>query len=454
MNNTLFNASAASPVKVGGSKQAVIQYLLCYCVLLTGNSYLMSYFIEPYVNYLAVVVITIALLVPKYWHFRDVAFVTSVLVMSMLVRVTAGGAGISVFTRYALTIGLIVLAIKVSPADFLKRMLRIVCFLTAVSLVLYFARLAVPGLYYRLPFYEFESQGTYYSMAAADSVNFHTKGLFLCCVREGETRNIGIFTEPGIFQGVLTAALFCVVFMYERLSVSPKERAVSALVILLGIVTCGSTTGLISLLAMLAFYFILPSGDLRRRKVSAKGGFKQYLVLLVSLGLMALVCDYYVRGDASILVESVFSKLFSSEGSFSVNQGNGAVRIDSVVASLELLSQHPFGVGFDEVQAYKGALSVGAGLFTTTAALGFPFALAYLYWLLAPVFSSRIGAAAVCSYLFLYFNFAVSQSLVLTPLLVSISVYLALCNEKGVTADEDSVAVQRAGARDKRGAWA
>lgn len=431
MNNRLFNAPAASSVKCGGRKQAVIQYLLCYCVLLTGNSYLMAYFIEPYVNYLAVVIITIALLVPKYWHFRDVAFVTSVLVMSMLVRVTAGGAGISVFTRYVLTIGLIVLAIKVSPADFLKRMLRIVCFLTAVSLVLYFTRLAVPGLYYMLPFYEFESQGTYYSMAAADSVNFHTKGLFLCCVREGETRNIGIFTEPGVFQGVLTAALFCVVFMHERMSVSPKERAVSALVIFLGIVTCGSTTGFISLLVMLAFYFILPSGDLRRRKASAKGGFKQYLILLVSLGIMALVCDYYVRGDASILVESVFSKLFSSEGSFSVNQGNGAVRIDSVVASLELLSHHPFGVGFDEVQAYKGVLSVGAGLFTTTAALGFPFALVYLYWLLAPVFSSRIGAAAVCSYLFLYFNFAVSQSLVLTPLLVSISVYLALCNEKG-----------------------
>ena len=152
---------AASPVKEGCRKRAVIQYLLCYCVLLTGNSYLMSYFIEPYVNYLAVFVIAIALLVPKYWHFRDVAFVTSVLVMSMLVRITAGGAGISVFTRYALTIGLIVFAIKVSPADFLKRMLRIVCFLTAVSLVLYFARLAVPGLYYRLPFYEFESQGTY-----------------------------------------------------------------------------------------------------------------------------------------------------------------------------------------------------------------------------------------------------------------------------------------------------
>lgn len=453
MNNRLFNPLAASPVKDGGRKQAVIQYLLCYSVLLTGNSYLMSYFIEPCVNYLAVVVIAIALLVPKYWHFRDVAFVTSILVMSMLVRVTAGGAGISVFTRYALTIGLIVFAIKVSAKDFLKRMLRVVCFLTAVSLVLYFARLAVPGLYYMLPFYEFESQGTYYSMAAADSVNYHTKGLFLCCIREGESRNIGIFTEPGVFQGVLTAALFSVVFMHKQINVSAKERAISTLVILLGIVTCGSTTGFISLAAMLAFYFLLPSGGQRRRKVSAKGGFKQYLVLLISLGLMALVCDYYVRGDASILVESVFNKLFSTDGSFSVNQGNGAVRIDSVVASLELLSRHPFGVGFDEVQAYKGALSVGAGLFTTTAALGFPFALAYLYWLLAPVFRSRIGAAAVCSYLFLYFNYAVSQSLVLTPLLVSISVYFALCNE-GVGANEDSVAVQRSSARDKRGVWA
>lgn len=432
---------------------AFIQYLLCYCVLVTGNSYLMSYFIEPYVNLLAIIVIAIALFVPKYWHFRDVAFVASVLVISMITRCTVGGAGITVFTRYTLTIGLIVLAIKVSPPEFLKRMIRVVCFLTAVSLVLYFARIAVPGLYYMLPFYEFESQGTYYNMAAASSVNYSTKGLFLCCIREGETRNIGIFTEPGVFQGILTAALFCDVFMHERMGVSNRERAVSTLVVLLGIATCGSTTGFISLFAMLAFYYLFPSGGLRTRVTAAGGGFKRYLLMLLAMGIIVLMCDYYARGDASILVESVFSKLFSSSGSFSVNQGNGAVRLDSVAASLDLLSQHPFGVGFDKVQDYKGALSVGAGLFTTTAALGFPFALAYLYWLLVPVFRSRMGVAAICSYLFLYFNFAVSQSLVLTPLLVSFSVYFALCYEEA-GADEDCMAVQRPGSSDKRGAWA
>ena len=445
--------TAVRAVDFGGRKVALIQYLLCYCVLVTGNSYLMSYFVEPYVNLLSIVVIAIALFIPKYWHFRDVAFVTSVLVISMITRCIVGGAGITVFTRYTLTIGLIVLAVKISPTTFLKRMIRVVCFLTAVSLVLYFARIAVPGLYYMLPFYEFESQGTYYSMATASSVNFNTKGLFLCCIREGETRNIGIFTEPGVFQGVLTAALFCDMFMHERMGASDRERAVSAFIILLGIATCGSTTGFISLFVMLLFYYLLPSGDLHARSSSIDRGFKRYLFMLLALGLVALMCDFYIRGDASILVESVFNKLFSSSGTLSVNQGNGAVRLDSVAASLELLSQHPFGVGFDNVQAYKGALSVGAGLFTTTAALGFPFALAYLYWLLAPVFRSRLGAAAICSYLFLYFNFAVSQSLVLTPLLVSISIYFALCYEEAGT-NEDCMAVQRARSSDKRGARA
>lgn len=453
MDNRLLNRATPASSRAGTWRLAVIQYILCYCVLLTGNSYLMSYFIEPYVNYLAVIVVLIALLVPKYWHFRDVAFVASVLVMSMVVRCTTGGAGITVFTRYTLTIGLIVMAIKVSPTGFLRRMIRVVCFLTAVSLVLYFARLAIPGLYYMLPFYEFESQGTYYSMVAADQVSFHTKGLLLCCMREGETRNIGIFTEPGVFQGVLTAAIFCVIFMHERMGTSDRERTVSILILLIGVVTCGSTTGFISLLVMLAFYFLLPSGNLRMRTPSARGGFKQYLFVLLALCFMVLVYDYFSRGDSSILVESVFSKLFSVNGSFSVNQGNGAVRLDTIEASFDLISQHPFGVGFDEVQAYKGESSVGAGLFVTTAALGLPFAFVYLYWLLAPVFRSQMGAAPICSYLFLYFNFAASQSLVLTPLLVSISVYFALC-EEGVMADEDSMVVQRSRASNNRSAWA
>lgn len=443
--NNMMSTSVKSR-KLSGRKLAVLQYLLCYCVLLTGNSYLMSYYIEPYVNFLALIVISIALLVPKYWHFRDAAFVASVLVMSMVVRCTVGGAGITVFTRYALTVGLIVIAIKVSPQNFLKRMVRVVCFLTLVSLVFYFARLIIPGLYSMLPMYEFESQGTYYSEIALDRVNFHTKGLFLCSIREGEMRNIGIFTEPGVFQGVLTAAFFCVVFMFERMRTSAKERAISTLIILLGIVTCGSTAGFISLFVIFAFYYLLPlsSGGTQRREGLLRGSFRRYLLVLMMVGLIGLLCDYYARGDASILVESVFTKLFNSNGYFSVNQGNGAVRLDSVTASLELLYQHPFGVGFDQVQAYKGASAVGAGLFTTTAALGFPFAFVYLYWLFAPIFKSGMGAPAICSYLFLYFNFAVSQALVLTPMLVSISIYWALCNE-GLGENEDCLAVQCTG---------
>ncbi len=106
----------------------------------------------------------------------------------------------------------------------------------------------------------------------------------------------------------------CVVFMYERLSVSPKERAVSALVILLGIVTCGSTTGLISLLAMLAFYFILPSGacadEKSRRRVVSSNIWFSWCRWVLWRWCATTTC----AATQSILVESVFSKLFSSEG--------------------------------------------------------------------------------------------------------------------------------------------
>ena len=119
---------------------------------------------------------------------------------------------------------------------------------------------------------------------------------------------------------------------------------------------------------------------------------------------------------------SFFDKLFN-------DTSNGAVRLDSVVASFELLFSNPLGVGFDYVQQYKGALSVGAGLFTTTAALGIAFAFGFLYWLLAPIMRSRLGFSGIVAWLALYFLFAVSQSLVLTPVLVVISVFLSLEQE-------------------------
>lgn len=397
-------------------RTTILQYLLIYGVLLTGNSYLYSYFLEPYTSLFAVLLAALVIMFPKFWHFRDVVLVAFVLVLSLVVRCFAGGAGVGVAMRYAMTLALIVVAIKIDNKMFLTRMVRLICALSIVSTVMYFVRVAYPGLYSVLPLYEFASQGDYYSMITAGRASYYTKGLLLFCIRESETRAISIFTEPGLYQGVLTAALFIMLFMFRDLKVGLRERSASVVILLLGIVTCGSTTGFISTLILVGLYMISTNGRGRGSSLKRK------LFLLCALGLCLLIVDYLIRGNQSILAVSFFDKLFN-------DTSNGAVRLDSVVASFELLFSNPLGVGFDYVQQYKGALSVGAGLFTTTAALGIAFAFGFLYWLLAPIIRSRLGFSGIVAWLALYFLFAVSQSLVLAPVLVAISVFFSLEQE-------------------------
>lgn len=428
MADVVFNVGKKTSAN---NKKRFFQYLFIYCVLLTGNSYLYSYFIEPFTTLIALLLIATVFLIPRLWHFRDVVFTVFVLVLSLIVRCFAGGVGISTFMRFAMTITLIDIAIKVDEGMFLTRLLRVVCFLTVISSAAYFARLLYPSLYQVLPLYEFASQGVYYSMQVGTHLSYHTKGLFLICMREDEIRNIGIFTEPGLYQGVLTAVLFGMLFMSNKFQYSKHEQTFSLIVLLVGIATCGSTTGFLSTIGVLAF-FALSIG--RREAFASRLRLKRTLSLTAVILLVGLAVDYYIRADQSILSVSFFNKLF-------VDTTNGEVRADSVNVSLKMLLQYPFGVGFDTIQNAKGALSVGAGLFVTTAALGIPFPVAYLYWLLAPILKSDLGFWGICAFIFIYFNFAFSQSLILTPVLVSISIYYALTGE-GAKRDEDSLALQ------------
>lgn len=411
----------------------LLQYMLIYAVLVTGNSYLYSYFLEPYVGLFAIVLSVLVLVLPKYWHFRDVAFVVFILVDSLVLRCVTGGVGVSVFFRFAMTIFLIGIAISVDKRMFFTRLLRVVCLLATVGSVMYLVRVVWPGVYGALPLYEYSSQGEWYDVLIADHVSYRTKGVFLFCMREAEVRNIGIFTEPGVFQGVLTAMLFVLLFMGDKLVVGRKEKISALIALVLGVVTCGSTTGLLSLIVLVLLY--LPASS--HNGFANVEGLKRYVVLLGAFCIGILAFDYSVRGSDSILSYSFLNKLF-------VDTTNGEVRGDSLATALQILEVSPFGVGFDNVNSIKASTSVGAGLFVTTAALGIQFAVCYLIWLLVPVFRSKLGFCGICAYLFIYLNFVFSQSLILTPVLVSISVYYALMQEGAVSDDEGSLAVQHA----------
>ncbi len=92
--------------------------------------------------------------------------------------------------------------------------------------------------------------------------------------------------------------------------------------------------------------------------------------------------------------------------------------------------ENPFGVGFDYIMGAKGESAVGAGLFATSAALGVLFPSAFLFWLFAPVVKADLGVAATVAYAITYLMFAASQSLVIPPVIIAVSIYLDFMNRK------------------------
>ena len=397
-------------------KHNVWHYLIIYLLLLSGQSYLFEYVLQGLLVPAAGVVLLIVVLNRKYWHFRSLVLLWVIFVLSLYVRIVQGGVGLDVVLSYSFRIGLLLVAINYDYTWFARRLISTITALGAISSLVYVLRLIIPSLYELLPLVPFDSQGSYYSMDLADRVSYQTKGMLFVSIREGESRNIGFYTEPGVYQAVLIGALFYLLFLRDRLRIGQREFVFEFILLTLTMVSCGSTTGYISFLILIFGYFVA------QRSFALKGR----VAIVLALFLMLIAVDWTIRRDKSLVHENLISKIVSPNNSFTLDQGNGGVRLDSVRASFESLVSHPMGVGFDRIMETKGELAVGAGLFITAAALGFLFLVTFLIWLLVPVFMSDIGLAAKVVYVAIYLLYAVSQALVVTPVLVSVSLYLSL----------------------------
>lgn len=70
------------------------------------------------------------------------------------------------------------------------------------------------------------------------------------------TRNNGIFNEPGLYQMVLNTALYFTMFFPEQLKCGAKKQERYMLILIIAIVTCQSTTGYLSLGAIIVGYLM------------------------------------------------------------------------------------------------------------------------------------------------------------------------------------------------------
>ncbi|WP_147356303.1 MULTISPECIES: hypothetical protein [Clostridia] len=355
----------------------------------------------------------------------NIVFLIALFLAVIFIRLTQGGIGLETFADYAIPILAIIFAIKEDQRMFLTRLVKVCMFLAVASLMGYMIGIVAPSLF-RNFFLSFKTGwGVSTWTSAVDYATRYYTGygvfLFSWIDRMGlPNRNIGFYTEPGVYQIVLNTVLFILLFLRKHLELSDKKVRKYVILTIITLISCQSTSGLLGILV------IIICSVLTNQKETEKQRYRMIILLLIGIAL--LIADYNIRIEDSILSKVVLKKLFSDNMDFSLSaSSSGAARIGTIFVCLQAMFQHPFGMGTTALSTLLTSVStdyVAGALLSFGASLGvIPLAITLL-WVFAPFKKSGLPKWAVIAYIFMYFNVTLSQSSAFYPMLIVIPMWL------------------------------
>lgn len=380
------------------SKKKTVHYLLIYLMICLNDSFIYYQIIS---NYQIVFIAISSLFLICYKRIRkNWTFIAAIVLFMFVVfaRLNTGGVGLNIYFTWMIHIFFSTVAVLYDCESFLHRYVKMVTFLAGISLI-YFG-ISLINL-------DFARNLTFITLPYGAGYNHTTiDGLFLYCFNPWHyDRNTSIFGEPGLYQIVLNSALFCMLYLREKCNLEYKTMIRNMIILLLAIVTAGSTTGFIATLLIIAG-FIFEKGRNEERKI------KRSIILLFFIAIVCLILEYEYNGKESILSRLFFDKLFSDTGSISVMNGSGKYRWGTIALSFQSIMQHPLGVGYDAVTTLLSTEDglVAAKILTSAAAFGLPWLIFIIYWLFAPILRANWSWTAKVVFILLYINTALAQS--------------------------------------------
>ncbi len=397
-------------------------YLLIYFMLICNQTGLYLQFFSKWSLVIAIafsilVIINIKSRVSRY----SVLLLGGLLASIIFVRFMVGGVGLNLWAERAVMITVTAYAVCYNGSSFLTRFVKTVTFLAIISIVLWLVQIVVPELWKNMPFVmEFDTDmGTrnYISAISYRFIAYKGYGLFLYTMH-GNYRNTSIFTEPGIYQMVLSTASFCILFLSQHLNISRKQSTRYLIVIMVALITSMSTTGYINF-AFIGIAVVLTHQQEQKMRKS--------IMYLLAVIILLVLGDYIVRANESFLYVGVISKLFTTSGEFSLEASTGFYRYGSLLVYLMIMAKHPLGAGVDTVSRmidYENTAYCGFALLRDGAILGVLPMIGIVVWLLYPFVRYKIGKVPTILYLLLYINTMAGQSSAFYPTLIMLPMFL------------------------------
>lgn len=414
-------------------KSAIIQYLFLYLMLIFNQSNLYRYNLMPYrIIILGILLITVVLCSRRI-QFPTAPFLLLLLFAVIWERIYSGGTGMETFADYSIPILATVVALQIDRDLFLTRMIKLIVFIATASLIGTVVAFILPDLLKLTPNQFVTGWGSSIWTSATDYTTIYYKGyglfLFSWIDRAGGlSRNIGIFTEPGIYQMVLNSAVFILLYLQNYTYIEDDKRKFYLGILIITIATCMSTSGYLGLGVILLGYVS------KNKNISAK--IKNRVLCIVLLCIAFLASDWVVRKDNSVMSKVLLEKLFTESGNFSLAaSSSGMARLGTITTSIMLMIKNPLGLGTKraaELIKMASDQNVAGALFSFGAVMGIIPLMALIYWIFKPVVKWNTSGIDKIVFAFLYLNTVLAQSSVFYPTLIMIPLCLTRCRSKKV----------------------
>lgn len=400
------------------SKSGIVQYLLIYIMLHFHGTVLFSHYQDQ--AYIVVLVIAILLVLLRRGkitpYFRDVL----ILAGSMFLTYLTSGGSLSIPSIFSAMARLLLpyIAYKYDEKKFCDRFVNLVSFLAIVSL-LFFAIQSINKniLLAILPAMQKQSA----------TAEYH--GLFLYTMTETGNRNLGIFSEPGLYQIILNAALYIMLFCNKKLHLTPRQNKIYLVAIVAAIVTAQSTTGYISLIILLFFYWTKKSNK-ETKEATRK--------FIIAGAILILIIVDLQRGDNSLIYKNLIVKLFNESGSIDLTNNTGNSRLLSIQFDMSLFRQYPLGAGFAiHEQLWKSGYNILSretsscvGITKSLATVGIISTGFNLYIYIKNLLNNEKEIRAILAYILMFVNLVFAQPSIQFPALIVLTLISNISESK------------------------
>lgn len=424
-------------------KRALLQYFTIYIMLVLNQSNLFQIFIFGNTRVTTFIVAAELLyLIVKYRKKAryGILFTFVLLCFVVFARFMFGDIGIEYWYEMAEKILIVFIAILVDPDHFLSRFIKTVVFFAGVSIIFWLFQATGNNLQSKfLPSYRTGGVSVSYDYYGYGTTNYMTcNGLLLCSyITNYAMRNVGIFTEPGIYQMVLISALYILLYFKSYCGFSDKQEKRYFIVLTIALFTTQSTTGYLA-------YFVLLLCKVIQNGKSADRKWKERLLVILGIIVIALAIDYSIRGEQSFLYTTLIIKLFDANKRISLvaEHSTGQYRVATTLTAIQAVITHPMGLGLSGWNSFSSINNLaGAGgfPFRMGAIIGIAPLVISLIWIFYPLKYTNNSTIEKLVFVFLYFNTTLAQTSAFYPTLILIPLIYYFVGKKSITEYENTL---------------